>query len=72
MLEPVPPLSTFLRAVRRDLTAGERAGLAAGADGGPHARCLRQAGGLLTQSAGEADHVQAPLLVDADDDLVRP
>ncbi|MFF7772507.1 hypothetical protein ACFZC7_39210 [Streptomyces massasporeus] len=30
LLDPVPSLSTFLRAVRRDLTAGERAGLAAG------------------------------------------
>ncbi|WP_406292818.1 hypothetical protein OG948_00450 [Embleya sp. NBC_00888] len=26
VLDPVPSLSTFLRAIRRDLTAGERAG----------------------------------------------
>lgn len=32
LVDPVPSLSTFLRAVRRDLTAGERAGLAAGPD----------------------------------------
>ncbi|MFE2267568.1 Ku family protein [Streptomyces griseosporeus] len=32
MLDPVPSLSTFLRALRRDLVVGEGAGLAAGPD----------------------------------------
>ncbi|MFJ5534109.1 Mu transposase C-terminal domain-containing protein [Streptomyces sp. NPDC093261] len=72
LLDPVPSLSTFLRALRRDLTAGERAGLAIG----PEAARAHDVFGKRPLSwrnhAWETDHVQAPLLVDADGDLVRP
>ncbi|MFF7724900.1 Mu transposase C-terminal domain-containing protein [Streptomyces luteogriseus] len=72
LLEPVPSLSTFLRAVRRDLTAGERAGLAAGADAARAHDVFAQRALSWRNHVWEADHVQAPLLVDADGDLVRP
>ncbi|MER5539760.1 transposase family protein [Streptomyces mirabilis] len=72
LLDPVPSLSTFLRALRRDLTAGERAGLAIG----PESARAHDVFGKLPASwrnyAWETDHVQAPLLVGADGDLVRP
>ncbi|MBJ6636906.1 DDE-type integrase/transposase/recombinase, partial [Streptomyces sp. DHE7-1] len=72
LLDSVPSLSTFLRALRRDLTAGERAGLAIG----PEAARAHDVFGKRPPSwrnyAWETDHVQAPLLVDADGDLVRP
>ncbi|MFI2790877.1 Mu transposase C-terminal domain-containing protein [Kitasatospora sp. NPDC018614] len=72
LLDPVPSLSTFLRALRRDLTAGERAGLATG----PEAARAHDVFGKRPPSwrnyAWETDHVQAPLLVDTDGDLVRP
>ncbi|MFD7121471.1 Mu transposase C-terminal domain-containing protein [Streptomyces sp. NPDC059922] len=72
LLDPVPSLSTFLRALRRDLTAGERAGFAIG----PEAARAHDIFGKRPTSwrnyAWETDHVQAPLLVDADGDLVRP
>lgn len=72
VLDPVPSLSTFLRAVRRDLTSGERAGLARGPEA---ARAHDVFGRRATQwrnHTWEADHVQAPLVVDADGELVRP
>ncbi|MFJ7272770.1 Mu transposase C-terminal domain-containing protein [Streptomyces sp. NPDC099050] len=72
LLDPVPSLSTFLRAVRRDLTAGERAGLARGPEA---ARAHDVFGRRPTEwrnRTWEADHVQAPLAVDADGELVRP
>ncbi|WP_437026070.1 Mu transposase C-terminal domain-containing protein [Streptomyces bungoensis] len=72
LLEPVPSLSTFLRAVRRDLTAGERAGLASGADAARAHDVFGQRAVSWRNHVWEADHVQAPLLVDADGDLVRP
>ncbi|MET7694971.1 Mu transposase C-terminal domain-containing protein [Streptomyces sp. NPDC005483] len=72
LLEPVPSLSTFLRAVRRDLTAGERAGLAAGADAARAHDVFAKRALSWRDHVWEADHVQAPLLVDADGDLVRP
>jgi putative transposase len=72
LLEPVPSLSTFLRAVRRDLTAGERAGLAAGADAARAHDVFGKRALSWRNDVWEADHVQAPLLVDADGDLVRP
>ncbi|MEU4970062.1 hypothetical protein [Streptomyces smyrnaeus] len=72
VLDPVPSLSTFLRAVRRDLIAGERAALARG----PEAARTRDVFGkrprLWRNHTWEADHVQAPLLVDAGGKLVRP
>ncbi|MEW2418898.1 hypothetical protein AB0953_35240 [Streptomyces sp. NPDC046866] len=72
LLDPVPSLSTFPRAVRRDLSAGERAGLARGPEA---ARAHDVFGRRPTQwrnQTWEADHVQAPLVVDADGELVRP
>lgn len=72
LLDPVPSLSTFLRAVRRDLTAGERAGCRKG----PEAARMRDVFGKHPRAwrnhAWEADHLQAPLRVEADGELVRP
>ncbi|MCX5318057.1 Mu transposase C-terminal domain-containing protein [Streptomyces sp. NBC_00154] len=72
LLDPVPSLSTFLRAVRRDLTAGERAGLAAGPDAARAHDVFGKRAASWRNHVWETDHVQAPLLVDADGDLVRP
>ncbi|WTJ48531.1 Mu transposase C-terminal domain-containing protein [Streptomyces sp. NBC_01544] len=72
LLDPVPSLSTFLRAVRRDLTAGERAGLARGPEAARAHDVFGRRPRLWRNHTWEADHVQAPLLVDADGDLVRP
>ncbi|MEU7723079.1 Mu transposase C-terminal domain-containing protein [Streptomyces tibetensis] len=72
LLDPVPSLSTFLRAVRRDLTAGERAGLATGPDAARAHDVFGKRAASWRNHVWEADHVQAPLLVDADGDLVRP
>jgi putative transposase len=72
LLNPVPSLSTFLRAVRRDLTAGERAGLAAVPDAARAHDVFGKRAASWRNHVWEADHVQAPLLVDADGDLVRP
>ncbi|MFC7310808.1 Mu transposase C-terminal domain-containing protein [Streptomyces monticola] len=72
LLDPVPSLSTFLRALRRDLTAGERAGYRHG----PEAARARDVFGKRPRTwrnhVWEADHVQAPLRVAADGDLVPP
>ncbi|MCB5177915.1 hypothetical protein [Streptomyces antimicrobicus] len=71
LLDPVPSLSTFLLGVCRDLTAGERAGLA----WGPEAARVHDVFGrrprLWRNQTWESDHVQAPLVVDADGVLVR-
>jgi putative transposase len=72
LLDPVPSLSTFLRAVRRDLTAGERVGLAAGPDAARAHDVFGKRPASWRNHVWEADHVQAPVLVDADGDLVRP
>ncbi|MGW2651874.1 transposase [Streptomyces sp. NPDC001393] len=72
VLDPVPSLSTFLRAVRRDLTAGERAALARGPEAARAHDVFGRRPRLWRNHTWEADHVQAPLLVDADGDLVRP
>ncbi|XTP10843.1 Mu transposase C-terminal domain-containing protein (plasmid) [Streptomyces albus subsp. chlorinus] len=72
VLDPVPSLSTFLRAVRRDLTAGERAGLARGPEAARAHDVFGKRPRLWRNHTWEADHVQAPLLVDAGGELVRP
>ncbi|MDX3855937.1 transposase family protein, partial [Streptomyces sp. AK02-01A] len=72
LLDPVPSLSTFLRALRRDLTAGERAGLALGPEAARAHDVFGKRPAFWRNHAWETDHVQAPLLVDADGDLVRP
>ncbi|WP_344646475.1 transposase family protein, partial [Streptomyces durmitorensis] len=72
LFDPVPSLSTFLRAVRRDLTAGERAGLARGPEAARAHDVFGRRPRLWRNRTWEADHVQAPLVVDADGELVRP
>ncbi|GGP01262.1 hypothetical protein [Wenjunlia tyrosinilytica] len=72
VLDPVPSLSTFLRAVRRDLTAGERAALTLGPQAARAQDVFGKRPRLWRNHTWEADHLQAPLLVDADADLVRP
>ncbi|MFC5665009.1 Mu transposase C-terminal domain-containing protein [Kitasatospora misakiensis] len=63
-----PSLPTLHRAIQRDLTAGERAGLAAGE------RAARKHNVFLTRPRGhrnqvwETDHMQAPVLVVVDTD----
>ncbi|MGW3660729.1 transposase [Streptomyces sp. NPDC005151] len=67
-----PSLTTLHRAIRRDLTPGERAGLAGGE------RAARRHDVFLARPRGwrnqvwETDHVQAPLLVDVDGTARRP
>ncbi|MEU6480422.1 hypothetical protein ABZ858_26775 [Streptomyces sp. NPDC047017] len=66
--KPPPSLPTLHRAIQRDLTPGERAGLADGE------RAARKHDVFLARPRGwhhqvwETDHVQAPVLVDADAD----
>jgi putative transposase len=67
-----PSLTTLHRALRRDLDAGERAGLAAGE------RAARKHDVFLARPRGwrnqvwETDHVQAPVLVDVEGTGRRP
>ncbi|WP_406434388.1 hypothetical protein [Streptomyces sp. NBC_01589] len=67
-----PSLPTPHRAIHRDLTPGERAGLAGGE------RAARKHDVFLVRPRGrrnqvwETDHVQAPVLVDADGVARRP
>ncbi|RSS56256.1 hypothetical protein EF912_14475 [Streptomyces sp. WAC07061] len=70
-MDSVRVLSTFLRAVR-DLTVGERAGPARGpeAAGAPDVFVRRPV--QWRNQTWEAGHVQAPLVADADGELVRP
>ncbi|MCF3137556.1 Mu transposase C-terminal domain-containing protein, partial [Streptomyces olivochromogenes] len=69
---PPPLLPTLHRAIRRDLTPGERAGLAGGE------RAARKHDVFLARPRGwrnqvwETDHVQAPVLVDVDGNARRP
>lgn len=72
LLDPVPSLSTFLRAVRRDLTAGERAGYRKGPEAARTQDVFGKRPRAWRNHVWEADHVQAPLRVEADGDLVRP
>ncbi|WP_277347794.1 MULTISPECIES: transposase family protein [unclassified Streptomyces] len=68
----VPSLTTLHRAIRRDLTPGERAGLAGGE------RAARKHDVFLARPRGwrnqvwETDHMQAPVLVDVDGKARRP
>ncbi|WOT32651.1 Mu transposase C-terminal domain-containing protein [Streptomyces coeruleorubidus] len=67
-----PSLTTLHRAIRRDLTPGERAGLAGGE------RAARKHDVFLARPRGwrnqvwESDHMQAPLLVDVEGKARRP
>ncbi len=60
LLDPLSSLSMFLRAVRRDLTAGERAGLAAGADAARAHDVYAARPTRWRNHTWETDHVQAP------------
>ncbi|MBT2429628.1 DDE-type integrase/transposase/recombinase [Streptomyces sp. ISL-112] len=70
--EDAPSLTTLHRAIRRDLTPGERAGLAGGE------RAARKHDVFLARPRGwrnqvwETDHMQAPVLVDVDGRARRP
>ncbi|HSA50058.1 MAG TPA: transposase family protein [Yinghuangia sp.] len=69
---PPPSLPTLHRAIHRDLTAGERAGLAGGERAArKHDVFLARPRGWRNQ-AWEADHVQAPVRVDVDGTPRRP
>ncbi|WP_438296354.1 transposase [Streptomyces sp. HUAS TT7] len=72
LLDPVPSLATFLRAVRRDLTAGERAGYRNGPEAARALDVFAKRPRTWRNQVWEADHVQAPLRVEADGDLVDP
>ncbi|WUV40281.1 Mu transposase C-terminal domain-containing protein (plasmid) [Streptomyces sp. NBC_01483] len=72
VLDPVPSLATFLRAVRRDLTAGERAGYRKGPEAARALDVFGKRPRTWRNQVWEADHVQAPLYVEADGELVRP
>ncbi|WP_416071583.1 transposase [Streptomyces sp. ME02-8801-2C] len=67
-----PSLTTLHRAIRRDLTPGERAGLVGGE------RAARKHDVFLARPRGwrnqvwETDHMQAPVLVDVDGTARRP
>ncbi|MFF1837967.1 Mu transposase C-terminal domain-containing protein [Streptomyces sp. NPDC058231] len=67
-----PSLTTLHRAIRRDLTPGERAGLVGGE------RAARKHDVFLARPRGwrnqvwETDHVQAPVLVDVEGTARRP
>ncbi|MFI6690027.1 Mu transposase C-terminal domain-containing protein [Streptomyces sp. NPDC050485] len=67
-----PSLTTLHRAIRRDLTLGERTGLAGGE------RAARKHDVFLARPRGwrnqvwETDHMQAPVLVDVDGTARRP
>ncbi|MFD9604749.1 hypothetical protein [Streptomyces sp. NPDC059970] len=69
---PPPSIPTLHRAIRRDLTLGERAGLAGGE------RAARKHDVFLARPRGwrnqvwETDHMQAPVLVDVDGKALRP
>jgi len=72
VLDPLPSLSTFLLALRRDLTAGERAGHRKGPEAARAPDVFAKRPRTRRNHVWEADHVQAPLRVDADGDLVHP
>ncbi|WP_162002667.1 DDE-type integrase/transposase/recombinase [Streptomyces sp. CB01881] len=72
VLERVPSLATFLRAVRRDLTAGERAGYRKGPEAARALDVFGKRPRTWRNHVWEGDHVQAPLRVHADGQLVRP
>lgn len=67
-----PSIPTLHRAIRRDLTAGERAGLAGGeGEARKHDVFLARPQGWRNQ-VWEIDHVQAPVLVDVEGIALRP
>lgn len=69
---PVPSLSTFLRTVRRDLTAGKRADYRKGPETARALDVSDKHPRTRPNHIWETDHLQAPLRVESDDDLVHP
>ncbi|MFE3947182.1 hypothetical protein ACFXPV_35780 [Streptomyces sp. NPDC059118] len=70
--DPVPSLPRFLRALRRDVTAGERDGYRHGPEAARALDLFAKGPRMWRNHVWEADHVQAPLRVIADGDLVLP
>jgi len=68
----VPSISTLRRAIARDLTAGERAGLAGGERAARKHDVFLKRPRAWRNHVWEADHVQAPVLVDVDGTPRRP
>ncbi|MFB6833383.1 hypothetical protein [Streptomyces hydrogenans] len=69
--QPPPSIPTLHRAIRRDLSPGERAGLAGGErEARKHDVFLARPRGWRNQ-VWETDHMQAPVLVDVDDGLAE-
>ncbi len=69
---PAPSLATVQRAIARDLTPGERAGLAQGERTRRQYDIFLQRPATYRNAAWEADHVEAPVQVDVDGRLVKP
>ncbi|WP_406053409.1 Mu transposase C-terminal domain-containing protein [Streptomyces sp. NBC_01077] len=70
--DPPPSVPTLHRAIRRDLTPGERAGHAGGErEARRHDVFLSRPRGWRNQ-VWETDHVQAPVLVDVEGTVRRP
>jgi putative transposase len=69
---PVPSLVTVQRAVRRDLTPGERAGLRKGERERRKFDVFLQRPPSARNAAWEADHVEAPVEVEVGGRLVKP
>jgi putative transposase len=68
----VPSLTALRRAIHRDLTAGERAGLAAGERAARKKDVFLSRPALWRNACWEADHVQVPVLVDIEGTARRP
>lgn len=69
---PAPSVETVQRAVRRDLTAGERAGLRRGERERRKFDVFLERPPSYRNAAWEADHVEAPVEVEVDGRLVKP
>jgi putative transposase len=69
---PVPSLATLHRAIRRDLTAGERAGLRQGERARRAHDVFAKRPPTHRNAVWEGDHKRVPVEVDVEGDLVRP
>ncbi|WP_405724193.1 DDE-type integrase/transposase/recombinase (plasmid) [Streptomyces sp. NBC_00028] len=69
---PVPSLATLHRAIRRDLTAGERAGLRQGEAGRRVHDVFARRPPVHRNAVWEGDHKRVPVEVDVEGELVCP
>ncbi|CDZ90248.1 transposase [Rhodococcus ruber] len=69
---PAPSLATLHRAIRQDISPGDRAGLREGERARRRFDVFLQRPPSHRNAAWEADHVEAPVQVEADGRLVRP